>query len=74
MDNETKISLTFKNNVGGEKKLERYQERLEKLYALIGGLNGTSAQSAMQSLTKSANLAKTQKPVQNIPQGINAVA
>lgn len=55
MDNETKISLSFKNNVDGEKKLERYQERLENIYALISGLNGTNSQNVMQQLTKASS-------------------
>lgn len=40
----------------------------------VAGLGIGMLTDACIDATKSANLAKTQKPVQNIPQGINAVA
>lgn len=66
MDNETRIKLSFANGVSGEKKLERYEERLKNIYGLIGGLNSSESQNtigkignSVTNINKKANDANT---------------
>ena len=55
MDNETKIKLSFANSVTGEKKLEKYEERLKNIYGLIDGLGGSQSQNTMDKISKNAS-------------------
>ena len=66
MDNETKISLSFKNSVTGEKKLEKYEERLENIYGLISGLNDSGTKEVVKKIIKgSDNVNKKTKETKN---------
>ena len=55
MDNETKIKLSFANSVTGEKKLEKYEERLKNIYGLIDGLGSSQSQNTMDKISKDAS-------------------
>lgn len=55
--NDTEVSLKFKNSVTGEKKLEEYEKRLQKIYSFMDGLNNgqTKAFSKIEKATKTLN-------------------
>lgn len=55
MDNETRISLSFKNNITGDKKLKEYEERLKNIYSMMGAFNTGQAKdlSLVEKGTKS---------------------
>lgn len=61
MDNETKIKLSFDNSVKGEKNLQKYEERLTKVYSLINGLNSSDAKSTMEKI--SVNMSSLDKNI-----------
>ena len=50
MDNETSISLQFKNNVYNQKKLDEYAKQLEKIYALTSALNDEKTTKTLSSI------------------------
>lgn len=48
MNDETSIKVSFKNNVNGEKKIEKYAEQLERIYAVVSALDSGESKSISQ--------------------------
>ncbi|MBR5303445.1 MAG: hypothetical protein IKU37_01295 [Candidatus Gastranaerophilales bacterium] len=66
MDNETRISLSFKNDVTGDEKLKEYEKRLKTIYSMLDAFNTGKAKniSLVEKETKqlgntTANVAKS---------------
>ena len=61
MNNETDVSIKFKNQITGEKKLERYAEQLKIVNAVLKGMDTSkvkdveSSSSTIKDIAKSTN-------------------
>ena len=58
MNNQTDVSIRFKNYVDGEKKLERYAQTLAQIKSVTDGLNTGVANSLVQSAKDTKNISK----------------
>ena len=56
MDNQTEVSIKFKNSVTGEKKLEEYAETLQKIKSVVGSIDKGAAQQIEQSAKSNKNM------------------
>lgn len=58
MDNQTDVSIRFKNSVTGEKKLEQYSQTLIKINSVLKGLNTGVTKDIEKSSTKTKDLSQ----------------
>lgn len=58
MNNQTDVSIRFKNYVDDEKKLERYAQTLAQIKSVTDGLNTGVANSLVQSAKDTKNISK----------------
>ena len=58
MNDETKITVSFKNNVGGEAKLEKYKQTLMEINSVLGGLNTGAAKELVSTASSTKSMAK----------------
>ena len=56
MDNQTEVSIKFKNSVTGEKKLEQYAETLTKIKSVLGSIDKGAAQQIESSAKSTKNV------------------
>lgn len=86
MNNETDVSIKFKNSVTGEKKLEKYTQTLEKIKSVLGSIDKGAAQqiedsakstkeidSDMKKMTKNFNTAFNYTALRTFARGLSKV-
>lgn len=61
MDNQTEVSIKFKNYVDGEKKLERYAETLAKIQSVTKGIDNGTIKSLEDASKNTQNIANEVK-------------
>lgn len=61
MDNQTTVSIQFKNSVRGEKNLEKYAETLKQINAVIGAMDKGKIKQISKQLDKQASITKSVK-------------
>lgn len=57
MNDETKITVSFKNNVGGEAKLEKYRKTLLDINSVLGSMNTGAAREIETSAANTKSIA-----------------
>lgn len=86
MNNQTDVSIKFKNSVTGEKKLEKYAQTLTTIKSVLGGIDKGVAQqieqsakntkqvdSNMQKMSKNFNLAFNYTALRTFARGLGKV-
>ena len=58
MDNQTDVSIKFKNSVTGEKKLEKYAQTLSQIKSVLGSIDKGAAAQLEQSTNKTKDMSK----------------
>lgn len=66
MNNETDVSIKFKNYVTGEKKLEKYAQTLSLINSVMSGFNTNTSKSLEKSATDTKEIAKDVSTMKNI--------
>lgn len=74
-DNETKISLSFKNNVSGTTKLDKYATQLERIYGVVSALD-KGQNKVLFEVQRSSNkttkaMEQTEKATKNLGKQFN---
>lgn len=59
MNNETDVSIKFKNQITGEKKLERYAEQLKIVNAVLKGMDTSKVKDVESSASTIKDIAKS---------------
>ena len=86
MNNQTDVSIKFKNSVTGEKKLEQYAQTLSTIKSVLGSIDRGAAQqieqsakntksvdSNMQKMSKNFNLAFNYTALRTFARGLGKV-
>lgn len=63
MNNETEVSLKFKNSITGEKKLERYVENLKIINSVARGVNSSNLKNIDSSASSLKNIEASTKSI-----------
>lgn len=58
MNNQTDVSIKFKNSVTGEKKLEKYAQTLSQIKSVLGSIDKGAAAQLEQSTNKTKDMSK----------------
>lgn len=58
MDNQTDVSIKFKNSVTGEKKLEKYVQTLSQIKSVLGSIDKGAAQQIEDSAKSTKSVSK----------------
>lgn len=75
MNNETDVSIKFKNSVTGEKKLEQYAETLSKIKSVLGSIDKGAAQQIESSAKSTKEIdGEMKKMTQNFNTAFNYTA
>ncbi len=86
MNNETDVSIKFKNSVTGEKKLEKYAQTLSQIKSVLGSIdrgaaqqledsakNTTTVNKDMDKMSKNFNLAFNYTALRTFARGLSKV-
>lgn len=65
MDNETKISLSFKNSITGNAKLDKYADQLERIYGVVSALDKGQSKTLKIVQESAAKTTKKIKETEN---------
>ena len=72
MNNETDVSIRFKNSITGEKKLEKYAETLKVIQGVLNGINIQKAKEVDSVATKTKDISKqSEKAAKNFNLAFN---
>ena len=74
MNNQTDVSIRFKNYVDGEKKLERYAETLTKINSALAGIDKGKAKEVEQVANNIKQVDKVKESSIDIKGGLFDIA